>query len=60
MLALFGRTERLGKYWTAYFLIRNPSIKALKGMRLKKSRAKVVTPNKIKEFFAILNKLLIK
>ena len=60
MLQTEGCDIQLSKRWIDGFLRRNPVTKSKKGQRLKKARAKAVTPNKIRALFQILNKPLLK
>ena len=60
MLAIFGSNASLGKQWTTYFLRRNPSLKAMKGTHIEKSRAEAVAPEKIKKMYAVFDEPLVK
>ena len=60
MLRLSGSDPQLGKIWIHSYPQRIPNIRVFKGTRLEKSRAEAVTPNKIKELYAIFEEPLIK
>ena len=55
ILRAAGSEKKLGKNWITEFIRRNHSIKAVKGMHIKKARIEAITPDKIKEFFEILS-----
>ena len=60
MLAISGNDASLGKHWTTYFLRRNPSLKAMKGIHIEKSRAEAVTPEKVKKMYAVFEEPLVQ
>ena len=60
LLAISGQDTNLGKHWTTSFLQRNRSIKAIKGTYIEKSRMEAVTPEKIREMYAIFEEPLVK
>ena len=60
ILQASGSKELLGRNWITNFMRQNPSIKSLKGKHIEKERIKAVTPDKIKEFFKVLNETPVK
>lgn len=55
-----GSDARVGKNWVAFFQRRNPSVRVIERPRIQKYRAEAVTPNKIKEMYAVFQEPLLK